>query len=143
MLNDTEDIADKLLISEGTRTFDLKAVEVLILDGEPDMQGEGFAADCEIEFENPVPITRDHSRAFSDVIGTAVLYRQGRSLVADLFVAYDTPERLCLEQGAGLYPSVGGTTFGRDGQTITQAQITTVALTLARNADPRIAPAKA
>jgi hypothetical protein len=135
---------ERVIDGSETRTYDKKGVEVLILDGLPDSVGDAFVAHCELEFENPVPVVRDERG--KEIIGTAVLYRQGKSLLADLFLRYDSEERLVLETGGKLYPGVAGAITGAelsDGlvhKRIVSARIQRIGLHIASNVDPRISP---
>jgi hypothetical protein len=133
---------ERVIDGADTRTYDKKSVEVLILDGVPDSRDDCFVPHSELTFENPVPVVR----AQDDVIGWATLYRQGKSLMADLFLRYDSEERLLLETGGKLYPGVNGAVtsaeFSEDftSRQILAARITHVGLTIHPNIDRRILP---
>lgn len=126
------------------KTYDLLAVPVLNLDGVPDSTGDIFE-NCELKFDNPVWLTIGwtSSPALDDLLGSASLYYNPdrTQLLADLFIRYDSPERLLLETGEScLYPSVMGITFAREGPCVRGAKITAIRIGLGRNADSRIEP---
>lgn len=141
MLEEVENLLD-----ETTRTYDKQGVEVLILDDVADDVGDRFPPDAELTFENPVPLFRgggDWNKRLTDYIGSANLYRQGKSLLADFFIIYDSPERLALEIGTRIYPGIMGAIIETRGlpdgtRQITKANIRGIQLHMTRNADSRI-----
>lgn len=124
---------------KNARTYDVLNVEVAVLDGVVDSLEEAFATDCALEYMNPVPLIREGG----EVIGSADLYRTGNVLTADIFLRYDSEERLSLEAGLRIYPSLHGVTKGvrftsTEIKEITHAKILSLKLTSTPNSDHRI-----
>ena len=139
----TNDLADCVILDEESqaRTYDKVGVEIAILDGTSDSRGMSFASDCVIEFNNPVPLTRCPRPSLIDIIGTAVLYRQGKQILADMFIRHDSPERLLLEtSSAKLYPAIEEGAQLQEGGVRSHVTIQGISLGLARNLDSRIGP---
>lgn len=147
---------DRVIDETNARTFDMLGVEVLILDNQTDGDNEIFEG-CEVLFENPVPIFRSgpSRESFDLAIGTASLYLEGKRVMADMFLAYDTPERLSIEAGEKLYPAVEGSRLELDMSkatldssgiislgplSITKICVRALVLSISPNSDPRIGP---
>lgn len=133
---------ERVIDDSDGRVYERKGVELFILDGTYDTEGDAFLPECELIYANPVPIING---AYSEaVIGAADLYREGKSLMADLFIMYDSQERLILETGAKLWATAYGQITKQQpikgGRiSIYGMHITGVILGNYRNPDPRIA----
>ena len=127
---------ERVIDEENGRTFDRLAVEILILDGKKDGQGEKFCSECNVTFETPIPVTRQGYEA--EVIGWAHPFLDGNRLMADIFIRYDSPERLLIESGEKIYPSATGIIVDKVGSTVHSFDLKGVALHLSPNSDSRI-----
>lgn len=79
------DIPDRIVTEE--RLWRFKAMVIRV------SPGAVFA------FTNPVPVYTVGNRATSKLIGCAVLYLEGKDIIADGVLDYATPERLDIETG--------------------------------------------
>jgi hypothetical protein len=139
--SEISDAVDNYL--QNARTFDRVGVEVLVVDEQLDSNNQAFAPNCDLNLTSPVPVIRDNNNA--DIIGSANLYRVGNFVIADIFLRYDCEERLAIEAGCRIYPSVVGTTanahFDATGTMILdEIHINAISLGITRNADHRIRP---
>lgn len=90
----------KIIDQESAKIFNVKA-DVFYLDK--------LFEDCLVILENPVPVNNDEGK----VIGSAALDVVNKTIIADIFLDYSTPERFDIETGAvKWYPDLGGYVTG-------------------------------
>lgn len=125
---------------ETARTVDIMGITVQYLDGTDNHDDSVFDEHTEIKYDGPVGVFSDTGCQLSSLIGHASLYVEGKTLKADLFINYHSPERLAIENGINLYPSVCGMIQEKDGDLVKKCSLKGVALTIGKNVDPRIEP---
>lgn len=123
---------------ETAHTLDILGVDIQYLDGKDDGSGSIIDEATAIEYNGPVPVYSDIECKYEQLIGHASLYVENKLLKGDLFIKYNSPERLCIEEGVKLYPALCGTIKVREGAHVKLCGVTGVSLTASKNADDRI-----
>ncbi|NDD54464.1 hypothetical protein EBZ39_11410 [bacterium] len=89
---------DRVIDGAETKTLAVTGVVAHLSSGSLDF------TDSNIFLDNPVPVL-----GLGDlVVGYATISLQGQSLVAEVFLRYDSEERLLVENGESLYPHING-----------------------------------
>lgn len=89
---------DRVIDGAETKTLAVKGVVAYLSSGSLDF------TESNIFLDNPVPVLG----LGDSVVGYATISLQGQSLVAELFLRYDSEERLLVENGESLYPHING-----------------------------------
>lgn len=84
------------------KTFN-KKVDLLFLDNELVYLNNQLLEKARISVTNPVPLISEDKN-----IGAATVYLENNVVVADIFMVYDCPERLDIENGVKYYPYIHG-----------------------------------
>lgn len=107
-------------------------VTVLIADGQPDSQGD-IILKSGVTFGDMVSVRRDFK---NDKLpsGSARLFWEGDILKAEI----DLQDVDLDAVKAQMTPAIGGRILEREGSTITQSVIDTIAVQPSANADPRV-----
>lgn len=127
-------LPDKVYNSDEIKIFNVKA-DIMYCD---DWSGrEEDYTDCNVIFNNPVPILNDNYK----VIGSAVLDFNGHILSADIFLDYATPERLNIEtKSVPLFPHIDylANIEVSDKPKVTDYEVTSIMLSMYPPEDTRI-----
>jgi hypothetical protein len=123
---------------ETAHTLDILGVDIQYLDGK---NVDNYAIIDEftaIEYNGPVPVYSSIDCKLEQLVGHASLYVEGKLLKGDLFIKYNSPERLCIEEGVKLYPALCGTIKVREGAHVKLCGVMGISLTVDKNIDDRI-----
>lgn len=139
---DGNPVVDRVYVQAETKTAEYHDRVVAILDGVPNNNGEIFS-EAEIEFHNPVWVTHaSETPNIKNIVGSANLSVRDSKVYADIFLMYDSPDRLAIESGLPVKPCLSGyvNSFRRDSNdNIVVQKMTVKSLVLAlHNADARI-----
>jgi len=127
---------------ETVHTFDMLGVEIQYLDGQDDQDNAIINKNTVIEYTSPVPVYSSIECKASQLLGHASLYIESNCLKGDLFIKYNSPERLGIEEGIKLYPGLCAKLKVRNGATVVSCSVTGITLTINKNIDNRIGPVK-
>jgi hypothetical protein len=127
----------KVISMNDIRTFN-KSADVFIFDDEHQNVRRCNFEVCKLHCEPVVPVYGE-----SGLIGCATLKVEGKVVVAEFFIDYETPERLDLENGSpGLYPHLQGhytvKSVSGKADVAQKFMVSSVILNKNRDIDPRI-----
>jgi hypothetical protein len=130
----------RVINGNDVKTYTIKT-EVFIFDNEHQLERRANFEHCKIVCEPVVSVIGDAG----NIIGCATLHKEGKSIYAELFIDYETPERLDLEiEGKRLYPHLHGhyvTSPSHGGAPkATSYHVYNLILNRNRDTDPRIGP---
>lgn len=112
----------------------MKNVTVLIMDDQPDSQGDVFDP-AGVKVPAEVKLTHGFDNHPDAHLGTAKLRVEGNKVVADLDFVSD---RIPPELRKHLYPAIGGYIEVKEGAVIKKCRIDTLSVSANPNSDPRI-----
>lgn len=107
---------------------------VLIMDGIEDVTGDIFAPDSIVNIKDGIPVTLEFDNEPDSYLGEAILMKNNEKIDYKIKLIND---RISDQMARLLTPCIGGSVKKRDGKTIKEFSITSIALSIG-NADLRI-----